>query len=96
MFEANYLICFDYNLLVPGQAPLLVLNTKLKQDSKKEIGDSQRTARCLDRSPVFGAKSGSSWLGWEAEPSILCRQNARLLKSGKQDNWQQASGVEKL
>ena len=97
MFEANYLICFDYNVLVPGLVPLLVLKNKLKQDLKKEkIGDSKRRARCLDPLPVFGAQSGSGWEGWEAEPSILCRQNARFLKSGKQDKWQQGSGNEKL
>ena len=36
----------------------------MKQDLKKEkIGDSERRARSLDPSPVFGAKSGSGWEG---------------------------------
>ena len=83
--------------MVPRLMPLLVLNKKLKQDLKKEkIGDSKRRARCLDLAPAFGAQSGSSWEGWETEPSILFRQNVRFLKSGKQDKWQQGSGNEKL
>ena len=74
MFKANYCICVDGLVLVPGLMTLLVLKQKLKQDLKKEkIGDSKRRARCLDPSPVFGAQSGSGWEGWEAEPSILCR-----------------------
>ena len=72
MFEENYLICFDYDVLAPGLMPLLVLKTKLKQDSKNEkIGDCKRRPRCADPATVFGAQSGSSWEGWEAEPSIL-------------------------
>ena len=59
MFEAKYLICFD-------GIELLVLTNKLKKDLKKEkIGDSKRRARCLDASPVFGAKSCSGWEGTE-------------------------------
>ena len=97
MFEANYLICFDCVVVVPGLMPLLALNKKLKQDLRKEkIGDSKRKATTLDASHVFGDQSGSGWKGWEAEPSILCRQNAWFLKSGKQDKWQQGSGNEKL
>ena len=97
MFEANSLICFDYAVLVEGLAPLLVLKKKKKTDLKKEkIGDSKRRARCLDSPHVFKANSGSGWESWEGKPSILCRQNARFLKSGKQDKWQQGSGNERL
>jgi len=97
MFEANYLICFDVGEVVPRPVPLLVLKNKLKQDLKKEqIGDSKRRARCWNGSPVFRAKSGSGWEGWEGKPSILCRQNARFFKSEKPDKWQQGSGNEKL
>ena len=87
MFQSNYLICFDGLVLVPRSVPLLVVTNKLKQDLKKEkIGDSKRRARCLDPSPVFGAKSGSGWEGWEGKPSILSRQNARIFKSENQTN----------
>ena len=73
MFQSNYLMCFDGLVLVPRLAPLLVLTNKLKKDLKKEkIGDSKRRATSLDRPPVFGAKSGSGWEGWEGKPSILC------------------------
>ena len=97
MFEPNYCICLDCVVLVPRLVPLLVLNKKMKQDLKKEkIGDSKRRARSLDTSLVFGAKSGSGWEGWEGKPSILCRQNARFWKSGKQDTWQQGSGNDEL
>ena len=97
MFEAKNFTCFNGTELIPGLAPLLVLTSKLKKDLKKEkIGDSKRRARCADLPPVFGAQSGSGWEGWEAEPSILCRHNARFLKSGKQNKWQQGSGNEKL
>ena len=97
MFEANYLICFDCLLLVPGLMPLLVLKNKLKQDLKKEkIGDRKRRATPLDRSPVFGAQSGSGWGGKRTFSTIMWAQNATFLKSGKQDKWQQGSGNEKL
>ena len=97
MFEANYLVCFDGVELVLGPVPLLVVTNKLKQDLKKEkIGDSKRRARYKDTSPVFGAKSGSGWEGWEGKPSILFGQNARFWKSGKQDKWEQGNGNEML
>ena len=74
MFDANYLICFDYDALAPGLMPLLVLNKKMKQDLKKEkIGDGKRRARCGDPPSGFGNQSGSGWEGWEGKPSILCR-----------------------
>ena len=97
MFEAKYLICLDGIELVPGLMSLLVLTNKLKKDLKKEkIGDSKRRAGCGDPPLVFRAQSASSWEGWDAEPSILCRRNARFLKSEKQDKWQQGCGNEKL
>ena len=84
MFEAKYLICLDWVVLVPGLMPLLVFKHKLKQDLKKEkIGDSKRRARCEEVARVFGTQSGSGWEGWEGKPSILFRQNARFWKSGK-------------
>ena len=96
-FQANHLISFAGVGLMPRLVMLLVLNNKFKKDLKKEqIGDSKRRATTLDRSPVFGAQSGSGWTGWEGKPSILSRQNARFLKSGKQDKWEQGSGNEKL
>ena len=87
MFEANYLICFDCVLVVPGLMPLLVVNNKLKQDLKEEkIGDSKRRARSLDPSPVFGTKSCSGWEGWEGKSSICVDRMLGSLKAKNQTN----------
>ena len=59
MFDATYPICFDYDVLLPGPLPLLVLKNKNKDLKKEKIGDSTRRARCLDLALVCGAQIAS-------------------------------------